>query len=211
VGVLRDPIEFLYTLHTYDAQFPNTIAGIAGQNPVTAARWFVRHYRDRVRLMERLPRDRRILVTYESLVHDPEETMGRIAAFSGVDFHPCMLEPTKNGTPWAGNSIRGVVSEKIFASPAVARDELDPEVLSIVEGSLKDIMVRYGYPLTGQNRHVSRLSRRGDLARASLRRQMQRADRRLGASFAEVGPLGRLANSTVTTARRGLTIAGPRH
>lgn len=38
-----------------------------------------------------LPEDRRLVVAYEDLIAKPEETLGAICAFAGLEFHPDML------------------------------------------------------------------------------------------------------------------------
>lgn len=57
-------------------------------------------------MLERIdePRDRTIVVRYESLVADPEKTLRGITDWLGISFEECLLEPTMRGVPWPGIS-----------------------------------------------------------------------------------------------------------
>ncbi len=48
--------------------------------------------------------DRLRLVRYESLVVDPKQVMSEIAEWLGINFNPCLLEPTMRGQHWPGIS-----------------------------------------------------------------------------------------------------------
>jgi hypothetical protein len=209
VGILRDPVEHFYTLRTGDARYPGQIfLALAGAPAEVAARRFARSYRDRLRLIERLPAQERILVTYESILDEPGETMSRVARFAGVDFDDTLLTPTKNGTPWEGNSVRDLSGRGIFRNPAVARERLEPQAVAVLEEALGDVMRRYGYPVAEGRRPPRPLARRRDEAMAAVRRRIQGADRRLGAVHGVPGPLGGLANRGAAAAHRARGAAG---
>lgn len=39
--------------------------------------------------------------------------MKALCAFIGVPYHEILTQPTKMGTPWSGNSSRGIAKEKV--------------------------------------------------------------------------------------------------
>jgi hypothetical protein len=60
------------------------------------------------------------VLTYESLVRDPESTMRAVAGWLGLDWHPVLLQPTFNRLPVPANSSYGPP-----AAPGIRQDSLD--------------------------------------------------------------------------------------
>jgi hypothetical protein len=59
--------------------------------------------------------ERAVIVTYERLVEQPEEVMGRVAERMGITMSGVLLEPTFNGRPIRANSADAVQSYGILA------------------------------------------------------------------------------------------------
>ncbi len=89
--------------------------------------------------------DRVVLLTYEQLVSQTEETMRHVAARIGISMSPVLLQPTFNGRPIRANSSddverEGIVSERVTANRAA----LDDATLARIEelaGNLYDRVV----------------------------------------------------------------------
>ena len=71
-------------------------------------------------------RDRVLVLTYEQVVGEPEQTTRRVAERIGIEWAPSLLEPTFNGRPVRANSSDPVEGKGILPERADAfRDELD--------------------------------------------------------------------------------------
>ena len=69
-----------------------------------------------------------------------------------MDFEPILLEPTRNGQPWAGNSVYGTQFLAVNTS-SVGRfkEKLSPEALACLERELGGYLSLLGYlPAGGQ-------------------------------------------------------------
>jgi len=78
--------------------------------------------------------ERVILLTYENLVLDTEQTMRRVAAALGLTMSPTLVEPTFNGFPIRANSSEPVSRYGVIAERASAyRDSLDEETIGRIE------------------------------------------------------------------------------
>jgi hypothetical protein len=78
--------------------------------------------------------DRVLVLTYEQLVRDPEQTTRRVADRIGIDWSPSLLEPTFNGRPVRANSSGPVAREGILAERADAyRESLEPVTVERIE------------------------------------------------------------------------------
>jgi Sulfotransferase family len=84
--------------------------------------------------------ERVLLITYEALVTDTEETMRRIAEAIGISFAPILLRPTFNGGPIRANSSDPVQMHGVVAERATAyRTTLDPETIAQIEKQVGDL------------------------------------------------------------------------
>ncbi len=55
------------------------------------------------------------IVRYEDIVSNPRQTMDGICDFLSLEFDPVLLQPTKNGLAWPGNSWTGQAAKKVHA------------------------------------------------------------------------------------------------
>ena len=108
---------------------------------------FIELYRSRLKLVGLTPlaEGQLYILRYEDLIATPEQVMREVAAFLAIDFTPSLLTPTKNGTPWAGNSSRGIRREAIYANPQTARQQLSPEQRQHIASGLTAEMEILGY------------------------------------------------------------------
>jgi Sulfotransferase family len=84
--------------------------------------------------------ERMLLITYEALVTDTEETMRRIAEAIGISFAPILLRPTFNGRPIRANSSDPVQTHGVVAERATAyRTTLDPDTIAQIEKQVGDL------------------------------------------------------------------------
>jgi hypothetical protein len=86
------------------------------------------------------------LVRFEHLLEQPEATMRDLARFLGIAWTPSLLEPTKAGTPWQGNSASKAAFHGINRAPVDRwRKGLEPVETAWIERHCADLMVRLGY------------------------------------------------------------------
>jgi len=85
--------------------------------------------------------DRYRQVRYEDLVLRREDVLRDLAALAGVEYDPCLLEPTFNGQPWQGNSQ--FTREK--KSELRTEPHLSPAQIVYLDKALGDCRVELGY------------------------------------------------------------------
>ena len=71
-------------------------------------------------------------VVFEDLVLEPERVMRRVAAFAGIDFDDCLLEPTYAGRPVLPNSSFSVAKHGINAKMASRPKKVPREVEALI-------------------------------------------------------------------------------
>lgn len=65
-----------------------------------------------------------IFIRYEDLIDKTKSEVMELATFLNIHFNDNLLNPTKNGIQWKGNSSRGLIDAKVFSNPMIARQEL---------------------------------------------------------------------------------------
>jgi len=88
-----------------------------------------------------------LVVGYEDLALDPSISMQKVCDYLEIAFDPeIVLNPTKVGRSWAGNSAAGVTFSEISTEP-VARwqRELSEDEIGWVEWHCRDLMPEFGY------------------------------------------------------------------
>jgi Sulfotransferase family len=84
--------------------------------------------------------DRVLLLTYEQLVQETEETLRRVAERIGVAWSPVLTTPTFNGRPTLANSTEAVDRRGVLPERATAyRDSLDAATIEAVERAAGDV------------------------------------------------------------------------
>ena len=123
----------------------------------TNAYFYVREVNNRINIFNSISKEKYFFNDYDSLINKPELSMRKICDFIGIEFEDILLKPTKMGVPWSGNSIRGIVKEKIFKNPHIAYKSLTQKRLSIIELGLEGFYSRFKYKKVVQLSYINRL------------------------------------------------------
>lgn len=84
--------------------------------------------------------DRVVLLTYDQVIMETEQTMARIAERIGITMSPVLVTPTRNGRPKRANSSYPVESMGILPERTSAyRDVLEPETIARIEELVGDL------------------------------------------------------------------------
>jgi len=111
--------------------------------------YVVAHWRTAARLAKRI-RDGEIpglVVKYEDLALDSSQSMREVCDYLEIEFDPAVvLNPTKVGQSWKGNSAAGVRFSEISAAPVTRwQNELSEDEIGWVEWHCGDLMMQFGY------------------------------------------------------------------
>jgi Sulfotransferase family len=118
--------------------------------------YVIAHWRLAARLAKQIEADEipGLLVPYEKLVREPSLWMQKICDYLEIAFDPAVvLNPTKVGRLWTGNSAAGTRFSQISAEPATRWEgELSESEMGWVEWHCRDLMPDFGYKpkLTGR-------------------------------------------------------------
>ncbi len=155
IQIVRDPRAVF-------ASFKNRIMSHYGHH--TKAHRLPRSWNRSAREIPRLQRDpsRFLVIRYEDLVRNPREVLETICRFGGFDFSERMLEPTRAGNGWQGNSA----FHKAFAGISAAPADIWKEFLTEDEIWWIELHCRQGMELAGYALQTD--------ARFSLRRWLKR-------------------------------------
>src|SRR5216684_2553694 len=88
-----------------------------------------------------------LVVGYEDLALDPKTSMQKVCDYLEITFDPeIVLNPTKVGRSWAGNSAAGVSFSEISTEPVTRwQGELNEDEMGWVEWHCRDLMPEFGY------------------------------------------------------------------
>lgn len=89
-----------------------------------------------------------LAVRYEDLVEAPEAVMRRVAEHVGVSWDDILVQPTRGGEPWGGNSSYGTEGAASRISPVSLKryeQELPESIVAGVSRLLAPRMERWGY------------------------------------------------------------------
>jgi len=111
--------------------------------------YVVAHWRAAAKLARKI-RNKEIpglVVGYEDLALDPKTSMQKVCDYLEIDFDPeVVLNPTKVGRSWAGNSAAGVRFAEISTAPVTRwKNELHEDEVGWVEWHCRDLMPEFGY------------------------------------------------------------------
>jgi Sulfotransferase family len=114
-----------------------------------------------------------LVVPYEKLACEPSLWMQKVCNYLEIAFDPAVvLNPTKVGRAWAGNSAAGVRFTEISTEPVTRwKGELSEDEIGWVEWHCRDLMPEFGYK-PRLNRHALRHFAkpiRGECAREFLK------------------------------------------
>src|SRR5690349_11470872 len=88
-----------------------------------------------------------LFVQFEQLVSEPAGLMQKVCEYLEINFDPeIVLNPTKIGVPWGGNSAAQTAFSRISAEPASRWEkELSEDEVGWVEWHCRDLMREFGY------------------------------------------------------------------
>ena len=88
-----------------------------------------------------------LIVGYEDLALDPKISMEKVCDYLEISFDPeIVLNPTKVGRSWAGNSAAGTRFAEISTAPVMRwQNELREDEIGWVESHCRDLMPEFGY------------------------------------------------------------------
>ena len=111
--------------------------------------YVIAHWRTAAKLAKKI-RDKVVpglVVIYEDLALDPKMSMQKVCDYLEIDFDSeVVLNPTKVGRSWAGNSAAGVRFTEISTEPVTRwHGELNEDEIGWVERHCSDLMLEFGY------------------------------------------------------------------
>jgi hypothetical protein len=111
--------------------------------------YVVAHWRRAARLAKQVEAGelQGLVVPYEKLVCEPALWMEKVCHYLEITFDPAVvLNPTKVGRLWAGNSAAGVRFSEISTEPVTRwQRELSKDEVGWVEWHCRDLMPEFGY------------------------------------------------------------------
>jgi hypothetical protein len=137
--------------------------------------YVVAHWRTAARLARKV-RDGQIpglVVGYEDLAFYPSMSMEKVCDYLEIKFDPeIVLNPTKVGRSWGGNSATGLRFSEISATPVTRWEtELSEDEIGWVEWHCRDLMPEFGYEPRLSRRSLRHFARpvRGERPREFLK------------------------------------------
>ncbi len=96
--------------------------------------------------LERFGPERYLVTRHEDVVKDSENQLRRISHFLGIDFHPCLLQPTIMGRPSKGNNLDGLEMNGI-CDINIGRwpQRITPAEARVIEFHFGGLMESWGY------------------------------------------------------------------
>lgn len=89
-----------------------------------------------------------MVIRYEDLVLQPEEVMKKVADHCQISFNPCLLQPSKGGSIWTGNSTSNQHFDGVSAERLEKRkNEIHPTDVHYVNLLYRKVVSHYGYTL----------------------------------------------------------------
>src|SRR2546428_1550949 len=133
ISIIRDPRAWYASARTHARKFADLDRGLELWRRSTKAG---------IEASERFG-ERVLLLTYEELVLETEETMRRVAGRIGITMSPVLREPTFNGRPIRANSTEPVERYGILTERTTAyQDSLDAETVARIEELTGDLYER---------------------------------------------------------------------
>jgi hypothetical protein len=98
-----------------------------------------------------------LFVQFEQLVSEPATVMQKVCGYLEINFDPeIVLNPTKIGEPWGGNSAAKTAFSNISAEPASRWEkELSEDEIGWVEWHCRELMPEFGYEPRTASRKLS--------------------------------------------------------
>jgi hypothetical protein len=123
---------------------------IASLSPPLAMNAFIAYWLESINHWERFATQNPncMLIQYEKLVQSPKDEMTRIVEFLDIEWDDILLAPTRNGSPWSGNSVFNTEFTGISTSSLGRyREILSVDEIRFLESWLKPVIDSYGWQI----------------------------------------------------------------
>lgn len=139
IHVIRDPRD--------------NFASYQRKHPQWSAEAFARSWRNSalegLDYQQKLGPEHYWVLRYEDFVLQPEASIAHLCMFLDIQDHPTLRTPTRNGKPWAGNSMFGENFQGIDTTPLGRwKERLSPEDILTTEWVAAQAMQLMEYPLS---------------------------------------------------------------
>lgn len=142
IHILRDPRDNFVSYHRKQ---PDWTVKVFAWNWLNSTRAGLAN-------LESFGEERYFLIRFEDLLRKPEENMRRVAAFLGLAWDDALLQPTRVGEAWRGNSMFEQKYRKISTDPIGRRENrlkmYDLALLQVICGK---VMSQMGYEVAAVN------------------------------------------------------------
>jgi hypothetical protein len=144
IHILRNPYANLVSLRR---NFGRTRYPFLGPSLASLNNSYYNLYRN-LRLVEDY-----LLVRYEDLLSNPEQSMRSIADYLGIEFMDNLLVPTSMNRPWKGNSSRGIEFSGVSADNIdLWREEITDLEIHHINRLFTFVLEQYGYEILAPKR-----------------------------------------------------------
>jgi hypothetical protein len=140
IHVIRDPRD--------------NYASYQRKHPEWGARAFARSWQEStlkgLEYQQKLDAEHYWVLRYEDFILQVETQIGKLCKYLGIQDHPTLRAPTRNGKPWGGNSMFGERFQGIDATPLGRwKQSLPAQDVLMTEWAAAEAMRRLDYPVSG--------------------------------------------------------------
>ncbi len=120
---------------------------------------------------------RYLVMRYEDLTASPQEYLNKLVAFLGINWDESLVEPTRAGIQWRGNSMFANQFQSISSAPVARwKEKLNNDDAAVVSLMTRPFLERLGYSSKSEIEKMSRENRKARWRIASwpIRRRFNR-------------------------------------
>lgn len=101
--------------------------------------------------------DNYLVIRYEDLVSDPQNTLNTIAQNTGIEMHEILLRPTLCGEPWGGNSTSNKKFTGVNSTPSTKwRNTICDLEIVLLNKIVRPMIEHFNYELLSPRHHPLR-------------------------------------------------------
>jgi hypothetical protein len=164
IHIIRDPRD---NFISYERKHPEWTAKVFTTN-------WMRSSRAGIENLNKFGKERYYILRFEDLLTDPEKTTMEIAEFLQISWDNALLEPTRVGDGWQGNSMFAEKYQSISTAPIGRWKELiDPYDLEIIQIIGDDVMRFFEYDPVSVDYTVMNWKQKIKLFREKLVKKLQ--------------------------------------
>ena len=143
IHIIRDPRD---NFVSYERKHPEWTAKVFITN-------WNRSTRAGLDNLEKFGKEKYLIIRFEDLLTDPEEITREVANFLDIVWDNALLEPTRAGDDWQGNSMFAEKYRSISTAPIGRwKDLIDPFELEIIQIIGEEIIALYDYDIAEVDR-----------------------------------------------------------